>query len=189
MDDVHAGHTAEHLAREMAGRRHAGRCAVQFSGLGLGQRDQIRGGFDREIGAGHEHIGRCAGEPDRLEVFAEIEAAELQRGRKREIGTRIEQRVAVRVGARHDLGGDLTAGAEAWFKDHGLAENFLQPLRDQAGRGLWGRAENHPDGAVRIGFGAGRRGEAQQSDQGSGCAPEASCGHDNFFSVFLDEWP
>ena len=149
---------------------------VIFSGLGLRERDEVRGclGLHRRIDEKEHRSG--ADQTDRREVADRIVMHALLDCRNdgvRHVGE--QQGVAVRRGFGGDLDAEAAAGAGTVVDDDLLAERFRQRLAEQACehiRAAAGRV-GHDQGDGMIGIGLGgqclpwRIGRTQQ-DAGKG---------------------
>ena len=83
----------------------------------------------------HHDVGKANDAGDRLHLLHEIEGQlVVKRGVDRVRRRDQQQRVAVRRGAQHGLGGDIGAAARPVLDHEGLPELFRQPLPHQARR-------------------------------------------------------
>ena len=86
-----------------------------------------------EFGLHEQHVRRVHQLRDRREVLDRIVGQALeQAGVHRDRGRGEQQRVAVRVGARHHRDAEVAAAAGAVVDDHALPERLRQRLRQDA---------------------------------------------------------
>ena len=123
----------------------------------------------------HHHSGQHRSVRHRHEILQRIGLGLVQQDRiddKRGCGG--QQRVAVGLGLRHGIGGDLPAGAGAVLHQHRLAQRYRHVLRQYARvrvqRAAGCKADKQLDGpggvGLRPGGGAAQAGQGQ-GDQGS----------------------
>ena len=132
---VDAGQHLEQFARHVDRGSVAGRRHVELAGIGLGVGDQLGNGLDRQRGMHQHDVGEANDARDRLHLLHEIERQlVVERGVDRIRRRDQQQRVAVRRGAQHLLGGDIGAAARPVLDHEGLPEFLRKPLPHQARR-------------------------------------------------------
>ncbi|MNL00236.1 hypothetical protein D3C87_1206620 [compost metagenome] len=145
----HLGHQAQQLSGHVRGAANARRAVGQPLALlpGIGQEfGEIAG---RHAVVDHQHVGRGGQQRDVREILRRVVRQLGPDGRvDHVVRGRDQQRVAVRVGARHDLGADLPAGAGAVVHHEGLLQLGLHVTGDAARQqvGHAARRERHDDG-------------------------------------------
>ena len=175
MHHVDAGEHLEEFTGHVDRGPVAGRCHVELAGIGLGIGDQLGDGLDRQRGMHHHDVGEANDARDRLHLLDEIEIElVVERGVDRVRRSDQQQRVAVRRGPQHLLGGDIGAAARPVLDDERLAEFFRKPLphqtRREIRRAAGGVADHQPHRPRRIGL---RR--AMPDAAGSAAAPATNC--------------
>ncbi|MNT17667.1 hypothetical protein D3C72_1528290 [compost metagenome] len=159
----------EQFGVELPHAADAGRGVVQFVGTGLQQGHEFGQGLGRYVDVRHQHVRRARQLRDRGEILDRVVAQVAAHQRVGQMGAlrRGDQRVAVRLGARHALAADGAAGAVAVFDDDRRAQRLAQRFRvdaaDQVDGSACGERHDQGDGAGRVGVGP--RGQGQD-----GCA-------------------
>ena len=150
-----AGAQLQQLAGQVRLGADAGRGVVVLVRLGLGLGDQVGDRGDAGVRLHEQHVRRVHQLRDRREVLDRIVGQVLeQAGIHRDRGRGEQQRMAVRIGARHQRHAGVAAAAGAIVDDHALAERLRQRLgqdaRDDVGRPAGRERHDQRDGAGRI---------------------------------------
>jgi hypothetical protein len=167
-----ARHRRQHLRREVRGRAVALRGVGHLAGIGLGIGDQLLRRVGGQVLAGGDDVGhdRQHGDGHELRPVVGQGLVEVVVDRER-AGRAAQQRVAVGLGAKGDLGPDIAAGAGAVVDDHrlvpGARERFGDDAAERVRRSTRREGDNDADlflrpGRLRKGR---RRGQHQQQGE------------------------
>ena len=166
MQHVDAGLGLEQFARQMRARAVAHRAEGQAPGLAFAIATTSPRLVRREILSHHQHMRHRGDAGDRREILHRIERPALDQalvGGMGLVGAE-DQRVAVRLGARHRAGADDARRAGAVLDHDRLLEVGRRLLRDQPRQRVdrpAGRVgHDDGDGAARKGLRAGAATEA-----------------------------
>ncbi|MCY1299984.1 hypothetical protein D9M70_495390 [compost metagenome] len=140
--DPGAGHLVQQFGRHVLQRTVARGRIVELVRVGLGVRHQFLQRLDRQVLAHHQHLRRRQDIGHRREVLDRIPRQVLHQQRRDHVEARVlqHQRVAVRLGARHQLRGDAAVAAGPVVDHDRLAECPGQRLRNHPGRDVGGAA-------------------------------------------------
>src|SRR5271156_99397 len=115
----------------------AGRSHVEFTGICLGEGDELRNRVGRNRWVHFHDLGYADDTGDRRDVVNEIEI-ELAIKRRVDRVPRAdqEQRIAIRGRAYYRLGADIAAGTWPVLDDEWLSEPLREPLPHQTGEDI-----------------------------------------------------
>ena len=161
-------------------RGAVGRAVGQAVGIGLGVVDQFLHGLGRNGGVDQQRKRQLAHARHGREILDGVVLQALDQpgvGRVRGVGGH-EQRVAVRLGLGHMVGGDLGIGAGLVVHDHGLLEPLAQPGSHHARHGIGSTAgrERHDQGdgvggIAALGLRSGRCNDGHGTESAKGQGP------------------
>ncbi|MNV56233.1 hypothetical protein D3C71_1485050 [compost metagenome] len=180
---MRAGQLLEHFARQMLRRALARRPKSDGVRVGLGRRHHVLHRLVGLVRAHQQHVRDAAQQDHRRKVAGGVvvDAGQQRRvDRVRGNGAQ-QQRVAVRLGARHCVGAQHAARPTLVFHQHGLAQAGAQFLRDHPAQdvGRATRRERHHQGdrlASRpIVRGVGGCAQGGQGQRGQGAAEQGKC--------------
>ena len=145
MDGLHSHRILEHLEIEMRDAADTGGAVIHFLRNSPRVRDELGDCVDGDFVCNDQGRRRCRNRGDRLVLRQRIEARcgfliESLADAKRIL--REQERVAIRLGARHVVPSEIAVRARAIFHDHRLAKRLLEIIRDLPGKSV-GRSARH----------------------------------------------
>ncbi len=168
---VDPGGLLEDFARQV-GRAAGARTGVGvLAGLRARQRHQFRHVLGRQAGGHHQHERQVREQRHRREGLGRVGMQLVDPGIDgQHAGVGEQQRVAVGIGARHQIGGDLAAGARTVVHHHRggqlVAQRGRQQARRDVGAAAGGERHDQVDRAFRVR--RGPRGGGQDGTRGQG---------------------
>src|SRR5215472_721921 len=150
-----ARHRHEQLGGQMRRSAHAGRGVVQLARIRLQIRDRVLHRARREVGPHHQRVGKPRHHGHRLERGRiEINLLEQRLVGGEDVGRGRQERVAVRLGAKHRVGRDIARGARLVLDDERLPQPPRHLVRHDAGHRIdapaGGNGHHDPDRPARI---------------------------------------
>ncbi|MNS87902.1 hypothetical protein D3C72_1218590 [compost metagenome] len=198
MQDIDARLHLEQFAGHVDGRAAARRGESQLAGILLGVFHQFLNRLDRHLGIHDQDVRHLGAQGDRREILGEIERDVLVERLVDGAGDGHEQqRVAVRRGALHVVGGNVAAGARLVFNHERLAQGLGEFLGHDAGDHVGSTAsrktDHDTDGFVRVCSMGGTHGECASGggQNGGGETPQArllTCSHSVSVQVLSIRW-
>ena len=182
MRHLDAGHRLEQFGRDMRGAAEPGRAVEQFARLRLGVGDEFRDRFHRQRIGHRKQVRHPRDDDDRRDVLGLVVGHVLEHELVDGVGARRadHEGVAVGLGLRDEVGGDVAAGAGLVLDDELLTEFFRDFGGDDPRQHVGGAAGRERNDSLtgRVGHACARarRGDRDSAPKRGGCRSAGSDG-------------